>query len=86
MKLNQKVAIITGAASGVGRSTALLFAEEGAKVVVVDRNAEEGRETVALVERQGGQAIFVLTDVAMADDVRRMVAETIKASAGLIFL
>lgn len=64
MRLEGKVAVITGAASGIGRATALKFAEEGARVVVADLNATGGQETVALVQQAGGEAFFQPTDVA----------------------
>jgi len=63
MKLKDKVAVITGAGSGIGRATALLFAEEGAKVVVADYSVEGGEETVKRVKEKGGEAIFVAVDV-----------------------
>jgi NAD(P)-dependent dehydrogenase (short-subunit alcohol dehydrogenase family) len=72
-RLEGKVAIVTGAATGVGRETAILFAEEGAKVVVADFRAEEAAETVL---RAGGAAIFIRTDVSSSDDVRNLIAET----------
>ena len=73
MRLKDKVALITGAGSGIGRETARLFAQEGARVVVVDINDDGGRETVRLVEAQGGQAAYVHADVAQAADCERMV-------------
>lgn len=74
MRLAQKVALITGAGSGIGREAALLFASEGAQIVVVDLNESGGRETVNLVETAGGEAIFVRADVSKAVDVVAMVA------------
>jgi NAD(P)-dependent dehydrogenase (short-subunit alcohol dehydrogenase family) len=73
MRLKDKVAIITGAGLGMGREAALLFAAEGAKVVVFDRNAEAGQETVALVAAAGGEALLHVGDVAKEDDVRAAV-------------
>jgi len=72
-KLEGKVALITGAASGIGRATALLFAREGARVVVADMNEAGGRDTVETIRQQGGEAIFVPVDVTRAADVKRMV-------------
>jgi NAD(P)-dependent dehydrogenase (short-subunit alcohol dehydrogenase family) len=74
MKLKEKVALITGAASGIGRESALLFAKEGAAVVVCDADENRGRETVAKIEAQGGRAIFVSADVSKAADCKTMVA------------
>jgi len=78
MKLAGKVAIITGAGSGIGRASALLFAAEGASVVVADYAPQGGRETVNLIRQAGGEAIFVETDVSKAEDVERMVRTTIE--------
>lgn len=73
MLLAGKVALITGAASGIGRATALLFAREGAKIVVVDVNETGGGTTVDAVKKAGGDAIFVKTDVGRMEDVRATV-------------
>lgn len=73
MRLEGKVAIITGAGSGIGRATAQFFAEEGAKVVVAEYNAATGQETVDLIRQAGGEAVFVQVDVSKADQVERMV-------------
>lgn len=79
MRLKDKVAIITGAASGIGEGTARLFAEEGAKVVVADRDAVGGEKTVAQIRNHGGQAIFAGADISQEADCRRVVGETVKA-------
>ena len=71
--------MITGSGSGIGRESALLFAREGASVVVVDLNANGGRKTVEAVQEQGGSAVFVQADVARAEDCRSMVAEAERA-------
>ncbi len=63
MRLKNKVTIITGAGSGIGRQTAILFAKEGAKVVVADINEERGKKIVEKIEKSGGEAIFVKIDV-----------------------
>jgi NAD(P)-dependent dehydrogenase (short-subunit alcohol dehydrogenase family) len=68
-----KVALVTGAASGIGRATALAFAGEGAEVVVADIDAEGGRETVKLIEEASGEATFVRADVSQPADVEVMV-------------
>ncbi len=75
MRLQGKVALITGGGGGIGRATAELFAREGARVVVVDINQEAGAETVRLVQEAGGDAFFVQADVSRAADCQRMVAE-----------
>jgi NAD(P)-dependent dehydrogenase (short-subunit alcohol dehydrogenase family) len=73
MRLNDKVAIITAAGSGVGREGALLFAQEGAKVVVGDISSEGGRETVRMVKETGGEASFVQTDISNVEQVHKLV-------------
>lgn len=75
--LKGKVAIVTGAASGIGRATARLFAREGAKVVVGDYDADGGQETVDMIKNEGGEAIFTETDVSKSQDVKRMIARTV---------
>jgi len=72
-----KVAIVTGAAGGIGRQTALLFAAHGAKVAVADRNLPGARETVSLVEAAGGTALAIEVDVADAGSVEAMVGSTV---------
>ncbi|WP_456411080.1 glucose 1-dehydrogenase [Oceanithermus sp.] len=78
-RLKDKVALITGAGSGIGRESALLFAREGAAVAVVDVNEESGQAVVDEILRQGGRAVFIKADVSKAADAERMVAETEKA-------
>jgi len=73
-RLEGKVAIITGASgTGIGRAIATLFAKEGAEVVIAGRGVEGGEETVRMVKEAGGKAIFIKTDVAKAEDVKKMV-------------
>jgi NAD(P)-dependent dehydrogenase (short-subunit alcohol dehydrogenase family) len=74
-RLDRKVALITGAGMGMGRAAALLFAEEGAAVVVCDIDRAAAEATVALVERAGGRAVAAIGDVAEEADVRRMVED-----------
>ncbi len=82
MRLQNKIALITGAGSGIGREAALLFAREGASVVVVDRNGETARETVEMIAKASGNsvgdavgdAVAVEADVSRADDCERMIA------------
>jgi NAD(P)-dependent dehydrogenase (short-subunit alcohol dehydrogenase family) len=72
-KLDGKVAIITGSASGIGRATAKLFAQEGAKVVVADYNEENGLQVQADIRQAGGEAIFLHTDVRVPEQVQAMI-------------
>ena len=74
MRLKEKVALITGASSGIGRETALLFAAEGASIVVADVNVDGGEETASMVKEAGGEALFVKADVSQADDCEQMVS------------
>jgi len=74
MRLKNKVALITGAGSGIGRESTLLFAQEGAAVVVVDVNEAGAQETVAMVQATGGESIFVRADISRAADCQAMVA------------
>ncbi len=74
MRLKGKVAVITGGASGIGREAALLFAQEGASVVVTDLNDAEGEQTVTLIQEAGGQAVYQHADISKAADCEAMVA------------
>jgi NAD(P)-dependent dehydrogenase (short-subunit alcohol dehydrogenase family) len=78
MRLKDKVAIITGATSGIGRAGAILFARKGAKVVVVGRRKAAGEETVRKIKGMGGMAIFVKADVSKANEIKAMVDKTIQ--------
>ena len=79
MRLQDKVAVITGAGSGMGRVAAEMFAGQGARVVVAEYDEAAGNETVRLVTEAGGQATFVRTDVSRDDDARRMVEAAVSA-------
>ena len=77
MKLESKVALITGAGSGLGRQSAQLFTAEGAKVAVVDIDPNRAEQTLKLVEQQGGDAIAITADVAQKDQIAVAVNETV---------
>ena len=79
MRLKTKVAVITGAASGLGRASALIFAREGAKVVVSDIDDAGGQETVNRIKSASGEAVYVHADVSLASDVEHMIRATIQA-------
>jgi NAD(P)-dependent dehydrogenase (short-subunit alcohol dehydrogenase family) len=78
-RLKDKVALVTGAGSGIGRASALALAREGAKVVVADVNGPGGSETVSLINKAGGQALFVQADVSRSSQVEEMVRAAVKA-------
>lgn len=83
--MSGKTALVTGGGSGIGRAAVLAFAKAGARVAVVDRDATEGRGTVAAVEAVSGSAIFLEADVSRADDVQRMVQATVETYGSLDF-
>ncbi|MBI2906431.1 MAG: glucose 1-dehydrogenase [Chloroflexi bacterium] len=86
MRLAGKVAVITGAASGMGRATSILFAKEGAKVVVADINDKGGVETLEEIKKAGGEAIFVHTDVSKEKDVANLIKTAVDTYGGLDIL
>lgn len=77
-RLANKVALVTGASSGIGRAASIAFAREGAKVVLASRNEKSTLETLRMVEEAGGEGIFVRTDVAVARDVENAVQKTLE--------
>jgi NAD(P)-dependent dehydrogenase (short-subunit alcohol dehydrogenase family) len=86
MRLRGKVALITGAASGIGRATALLFAHEGAAVSAVDLDEAGGQAVAQNIVDDGGRAIFLRCDVSQAVDCRRAVGQTVEKLGGLDIL
>ena len=86
MRLANKVALITGGASGIGRATAVRFAREGAAVAVVDVEAVGGQAVVRAIVDEGGQALFLRADVSQAADCQRAVQETVDTLGGLDIL
>ncbi|MFN8375693.1 MAG: SDR family oxidoreductase [Anaerolineae bacterium] len=83
MKLENKVVLITGAASGIGRAAALMMAAEGARIMVSDVNSAGGEETVQLVQAQGGEAHFCRADVSQAAEVEALLQATLSACGKL---
>ena len=77
--LEGKVALITGSASGMGKASALLFAEQGARLAVIDINDELGHATVAQIRERGGQAVYIHADVSKVPELERMVQDTVQA-------
>src|SRR5215468_11229112 len=82
-RVEGKVALVTGGASGIGRATALTFAREGAKLVVADTNADGGQQTLHMITEQGGEAIFVRTDVSQAVEVQALISTAVETYGGL---
>lgn len=83
MRLEGKVAIITGAASGIGRATAIRFAEEGASVIIADINDQGGQAVEQEIRDAGGEGTFVHTDVGSEEDLRTMVQAAVDTYGGL---
>lgn len=85
-RLSGKVAIVTGGSSGIGQAAAVLFAKEGANVVIASRGAGHGEETVVMIKEAGGEAKFVKADVSKARDVENMVRVAVDTYARLDIL
>jgi len=85
-RLSNKVALITGAGAGIGRETALLFAQEGAKIAFIDKNPSGGAETVKLIKAQGGDCLFIEADVTQAEQVEAAVQSCVKTFGKLNIL
>ncbi len=86
MRLRGKVALITGGTSGIGSATAIRFAKEGASVVITGRNPERGAEVVAAIAENGGESLFIQSDVRFADDCRNAVQQTLDRFAKIDIL
>ena len=84
--LDGKCALITGGASGIGRATALLLAQQGAAVAVVDMNEAQGQAVAQAIIQNGGRAVFIRCDVSQAADCQRAVQETVEQLGGLDIL
>jgi NAD(P)-dependent dehydrogenase (short-subunit alcohol dehydrogenase family) len=82
-EFEDKVALVTGGGSGIGRATALAFAREGAQVVIGNRNEKRGEETVAMIRKAGGEASFKRTDVLVTKDIEALVDHAVKTYGGL---
>jgi len=82
-EFEDKVALVTGGGSGIGRATALAFAGKGAQVVIGNRNVERGEETVAMIRKAGGTASFKRTDVLVAAEIESLVDHAVKTYGGL---
>ena len=73
MRLESKKAIITGGASGIGRAICEVFSEEGAKIVIADINESGGAETASIIEKQGGDALFIKTDISSESSIENLI-------------
>jgi len=85
-RVKNKVAIVTGGASGLGKSSAILLAREGAKIVVTDIDEEDGKKVVQQIKANGGEAIFIKQDVSKADEWKNVIETTLKTFGKLHIL
>ncbi|KZZ85744.1 SDR family NAD(P)-dependent oxidoreductase [Bacillus sp. SJS] len=86
MKLAGKTAVVTGGAGGIGRAAALLFAKEGASVAVADVMEEGGLQTVSQIREDGGEAIFIKTDVTSEDEIKQLMEQAVETYGSLNIL
>ena len=86
MRLNNRAALITGGTSGIGEATAILFAREGARVAITGRSEERGRAVAGTIKRNGGEAVFIRTDVRHAQECNHAVDEALRAYGALDIL
>ncbi|MFC1982235.1 SDR family NAD(P)-dependent oxidoreductase [Chloroflexota bacterium] len=77
MRLANKVALITGASTGIGRASAIMFAKEGARVAIADINDAGGQETINAIKAAGGEAIYIHADLSKRSDIKRMIETTV---------
>ncbi|MFN6219818.1 MAG: SDR family NAD(P)-dependent oxidoreductase, partial [Aphanizomenon sp.] len=77
-KFENKVVLVTGASSGIGRATAVAFAKEGAKVIVAARRVKEGGETVELIKQVGSEGLFIQTDVTQEEQVKNLIEKIVE--------
>jgi len=78
MKLKNKVAIITGGSSGIGKATAILFAEEGCKIIIADVDSKSGKEVEKMIRSKGGEAFFIKTGVTNSSEVKKLMDKTVE--------
>src|SRR3989304_8771303 len=86
MKLQSKIALITGGGTGIGKATALLFAREGALVAVAGRRESKLGETINAIQKNGGKAVYIVSDISNVNDTKRIVNETVHKFGGLDIL
>lgn len=86
MSFKDKVVIVTGAGRGIGHTVALTYAAGGAKVIIAEKDPEAGSDTEKAIRNNGGDAVFISTDVSSPDDVRTMIRETVKLSGTIDIL
>lgn len=76
-EFDNKVALVTGGSSGIGRDTALAFAQKGAKVIIASRRVKESKQTVEMIQATGSEAFFVQTDITQAVAVENLINQTV---------